>query len=66
MIPTEKLVKAIIYRINSDIRTDCEIPDYEDFPEEFSKDINEVGRCYSCTAKQVVQWLNKYLETIKA
>ena len=45
---------------------DCDIPDFEDFPEEYKtmEDLLE-KRCASCLAKDIIKWIDRHIELLK-
>ena len=42
----------------------CDVPDYVNFPDH-PRGVNDQGRCISCTAGEVVQWLEEHIEVLK-
>jgi hypothetical protein len=42
----------------------CEIPDYEDF-EDHPRELNAQGRCGSCRAREVIEWINLHIDLLQ-
>ena len=60
------LARLMVYRLKKGYGCDCETNDLDDFPEMYTKpkDVFASGRCGSCRAREVVQWLEEYIDLI--
>lgn len=55
-------IRQLIRRIKTDFGANCKTKDYDDFPE-LKKDTK--ARCIGCRAKEVIEFLEEYIELIK-
>lgn len=54
----------MIWSIKKGYGADCETKDYEDFPE-LNKPSSTEGRCGSCVASEIIDWLEDRIKLIK-
>lgn len=55
----------LIKRIKGGYGADCEHLDYEEDALMIPHELNAQGRCGSCRAKEVVQWLEEHIELLE-
>ena len=61
------IARIMIWRLKRGYGCNCGTSDLDDFPEEHTtaKSVFDPGRCASCRAKEVVDWLEDYIKLIK-
>lgn len=59
-----EITKRMIQSIKQGYGANCETKDYEDFPE-LDKPSSTEGRCGSCVASEIIDWLEDRIKLIK-
>ena len=61
------IARLAIWSIKKGYGCNCETSDLDDFPEEHTtaKSVFMEGRCASCRAKEVVDWLEAHIKLIE-
>ena len=61
------IAKLAIWSIRKGYGCDCETSDLKDFPDLYqtTEDVFKEGRCGSCRAKEVIDWLEEHIKLIK-
>ena len=55
------LVRAVIVMLEGDYGHECETKDYDDFPE-ISSRLGAKGRCSTCEANEIIDWLKEHYQ----
>ena len=61
------VTRLMIWVIRRGYGADCEGSDLDDFPEMHTtaKSVFDPGRCASCRAKEVIDWLEEHIKLIE-
>ena len=61
------IARLAIWSIKRGYGCNCETNDLDDFPDIYqkSKDVFNSGRCASCRAKEITDWLEEHIKLIK-
>lgn len=49
-------------------RANCKTKDLDDFPEDYKepKDVFSEGRCGSCRAREIIDWIESHIKLLKS
>lgn len=58
-------VKLMVWHIKKGFGANCPSPDYVDHPEDLKQELTDnVPRCPSCRAQDVIEWLEESFEPV--
>ena len=62
------IAKLAIWSIRKGYGCNCETSDLKDFPDLYptAEDVFKEGRCGSCRAKEIVNWLEEHIKLIRS